>query len=400
MNKKTIAIVGGGQAAAMAAAALRQQGFDGELHLFSDEAHQPYERPPLSKAMLLDDAPQLQPVLNTAWWQENNVHLHLNVTIQTLGRQTHQLVLADGQVYPWDQLLIATGAAARPLPLLDKLGDRCFTLRHAGDAERLRDVLQPGKAIVIVGAGTIGLELAASATQRACRVTVVEMASSVMGRNAPAPVRDYLLARHQQAGVRVLLNSAIEHAEAGEFLSLTLQNGETLLADAVVYGIGIVANDTLAHDAGLETANGIIVDTACTTADPDIFAAGDVALTRQPDGSLRRVESWENANNQAQIAAAAMLNLPLPEKTPDWFWTDQFNDNLQFVGDMQGESWLIRGNSDAHKAIWFNLQDGVIVGAVTLNQGREIRLLRKWIQAKKKPPVAALVDETMLLKSI
>lgn len=400
MNKKTIAIVGGGQAAAMAAAALRQQGFDGELHLFSDEPHQPYERPPLSKAMLLDDAPQLQPVLNTAWWQENNVHLHLNVTIQTLGRQTHQLVLADGQVYPWDQLLIATGAAARPLPLLDKLGDRCFTLRHAGDAERLRDVLQPGKAIVIVGAGTIGLELAASATQRACRVTVVEMASSVMGRNAPAPVRDYLLARHQHAGVRVLLNSAIEHAEAGEFLSLTLQNGETLLADAVVYGIGIVANDVLACEAGLETANGIIVDTACTTTDPDIFAAGDVALTRQPDGSLVRVESWENANFQAQVAAAAMLGLPLPTATPGWFWTDQYSDNLQFVGEMQGERWLIRGNSDAHKAIWFNLQDGVIVGAVTLNQGREIRLLRKWIQAKKKPPVAALVDETMLLKSI
>ena len=400
MNKKTIAIVGGGQAAAMAAAALRQQGFDGELHLFSDEPHQPYERPPLSKAMLLDDAPQLQPVLNTAWWQENNVHLHLNVTIQTLGRQTHQLVLADGQVYPWDQLLIATGADARPLPLLDKLGDRCFTLRHAGDAERLRDVLQPGKAIVIVGAGTIGLELAASATQRACRVTVVEMASSVMGRNAPAPVRDYLLARHQQAGVRVLLNSAIEHAEAGECLSLTLQNGETLLADAMVYGIGIVANDALAREAGLETANGIIVDSACTTTDPDIFAAGDVALTRQPDGSLVRVESWENANFQAQVAAAAMLGLPLPTATPGWFWTDQYSDNLQFVGEMQGERWLIRGNSDAHKAIWFNLQDGVIVGAVTLNQGREIRLLRKWIQAKKKPPVAALVDETMLLKSI
>ena len=400
MHNKIIAIVGGGQAAAMAAVALRQQGFDGEIHLFSNEPHQPYERPPLSKAMLLDDAPQLQPVLNTTWWQEKNVHLHLNVTIQTLGRQTHQLVLADGQVYPWDQLLIATGAAARPLPLLDKLGDRCFTLRHVDDATRLRDALLPGKSIVIVGAGTIGLELAASATQRGCRVTVVEQAPTVMGRNAPAPVRDYLLARHQRAGVRVLLNSAIEHAEAGEYLSLTLQNGETLLADAMVYGIGIVANDTLAHDAGLETANGIIVDSACTTADPDIFAAGDVALTRQPDGSLRRVESWENANFQAQIAAAAMLGLPLPTATPGWFWTDQYSDNLQFVGEMQGERWLIRGNSDAHKAIWFNLQDGVIVGAVTLNQGREIRLLRKWIQAKKKPPMAALVDETILLKSI
>lgn len=334
------------------------------------------------------------------WWREHNVQLHLGVTVQTLGRQTHQLVLADGQSYPWDRLLIATGAAARPLPLLDKLGDRCFTLRHAADAERLRDTLLPGKSIVIVGAGTIGLELAASATQRGCQVTVVELAPTVMGRNAPAPVRDYLLARHQQAGVRVLLNSAIEHAEAGEFLSLTLQNGETLLADAMVYGIGIVANDALAREAGLETANGIIVDSACTTSDPDIFAAGDVAITRKPDGSLVRMESWENANFQAQIAAAAMLNLPLPEKTPGWFWTDQFNDNLQFVGEMQGESWFIRGHSDAHKAIWFNLQDGVIVGAVTLNQGREIRLLRKWIQAKKKPPMAALVDETILLKSI
>lgn len=252
MNQKTIAIVGGGQAAAMAAAALRQQGFDGELHLFSDEQHQPYERPPLSKAMLLDDNPQLQPILPADWWREHNVQLHLGVTVQTLGRQTHQLVLADGQSYPWDRLLIATGAAARPLPLLDKLGDRCFTLRHAADAERLRDTLLPGKSIVIVGAGTIGLELAASATQRGCQVTVVELAPTVMGRNAPAPVRDYLLARHQQAGVRVLLNSAIEHAEAGECLSLMLQNGETLLADVMVYGIGIVANDTLAREAELE----------------------------------------------------------------------------------------------------------------------------------------------------
>lgn len=400
MNQKTIAIVGGGQAAAMAAAALRQQGFDGELHLFSDEQHLPYERPPLSKAMLLDDNPQLQPIIPADWWREHNVQLHLGVTVQTLGRQTHQLVLADEQSYPWDRLLIATGAAARPLPLLDKLGDRCFTLRHAADAERLRDTLLPGKSIVIVGAGTIGLELAASATQRGCQVTVVELAPTVMGRNAPAPVRDYLLARHQQAGVRVLLNSAIEHAEARECLSLTLQNGETLLADAMVYGIGIVANDALAREAGLETANGIIVDSACTTSDPDIFAAGDVALTRQPDGSLRRVESWENANFQAQIAAAAMLGLPLPTATPGWFWTDQYSDNLQFVGEMQGESWLCRGNPEDGRAIWFQLRDGAIIGAAALNNGREVRVLRKLIQSGRAMSEEALCDEGVALKSL
>ncbi|QLW73706.1 phenylpropionate dioxygenase ferredoxin reductase subunit [Citrobacter freundii] len=400
MYHNIIAIVGGGQAAAMAAAALRQQGFDGEIHLFSDEPHLPYERPPLSKAMLLDDAPQLQPVLNADWWRDNNVQLHLGVTVQTLGRETQTLVLADGQTYPWDQLLIATGAAARPFPLLDTLGDRGFTLRHAGDAARLRDALSPGQSIAIVGAGTIGLELAASATQRGCQVTVIELAATVMGRNAPPPIHRYLAARHQQAGVHLLLNNAIEQVAGGERIALTLQRGEQLQVDSVIYGIGIVANDGLARDAGLDVANGIIIDASCRTVDPNIFAAGDVAVQRSPDGTLQRCESWENANNQAQTAAAAMLGLTLPTLPPPWFWTDQFSDNLQFIGDMRSDGWVVRGSPDDGKAIWFNLQNEVIVGAVTLNQGREMRQLRKWIQAKKKPLLAALLDETVTLKSI
>lgn len=180
MKEKTIIIVGGGQAAAMAAASLRQQGFTGELHLFSDERHLPYERPPLSKSMLLEDSPQLQQVLPANWWQENNVHLHSGVTIKSLGRDTRELVLTNGESWQWYQLFMATGAAARPLPLLDALGERCFTLRHADDAARLREVLQPERSVVIVGAGTIGLELAASATQRGCKVTVIELAATVM----------------------------------------------------------------------------------------------------------------------------------------------------------------------------------------------------------------------------
>lgn len=400
MSEQIIAIIGGGQAAAMAAAALRQRGFHGTLHLFSDEMHLPYERPPLSKAMLLDENPQLQPVLPANWWQDNNVQLHLGVTIRQLDRVSHTLTLTDGQTYRWTQLLFATGAAARPLPLLDALGERCLTLRHAGDAERLRQVLQPGKSLVIVGAGTIGLELAASAIQRGCQVTVVEQAATVMGRNAPPPVRDYLLARHQQAGVRVLLNCAIEHALAGERLLLTPQNGETLSADAVVYGIGIVANDALARDVGLETDNGIIVDSTCTTSDPAIFAAGDVALVRQPDGALRRVESWENANLQAQTAAASMLGQPLTAAAAGWFWTDQYRDNLQFVGDMQGDAWQLRGSPEQGKAIWFNLRDGALAGAVTLNNGREVRVLRKLIQSSRPVSADALCDETVALKSL
>lgn len=300
----------------------------------------------------------------------------------------------------WDQLFIATGAAARPLPLLDALGERCFTLRHAGDAARLREVLQPERSVVIVGAGTIGLELAASATQRRCKVTVIELAATVMGRNAPPPVQRYLLQRHQQAGVRILLNNAIEHVVDGEKVELTLQSGETLQADVVIYGIGISANEQLAREANLDTANGIVIDEACRTCDPAIFAGGDVAITRLDNGALHRCESWENANNQAQIAAAAMLGLPLPLLPPPWFWSDQYSDNLQFIGDMRGDDWLCRGNPETQKAIWFNLQNGVLIGAVTLNQGREIRPIRKWIQSGKTFDAKLLIDENIALKSL
>lgn len=166
--------------------------------------------------------------------------------------------------------------------MLDALGERCFTLRHAGDAARLREVLQPERSVVIVGAGTIGLELAASATQRRCKVTVIELAATVMGRNAPPPVQRYLLQRHQQAGVRILLNNAIEHVVDGEKVELTLQSGETLQADVVIYGIGISANEQLAREANLDTANGIVIDEACRTCDRSTHRLVGIRLTCRP----------------------------------------------------------------------------------------------------------------------
>lgn len=396
-----IIIIGGGQAAAMAAAALRQNGYQGALTLISDEQERPYERPPLSKGALLEDNPQLQPVLPADWWQTHNVTLRLGTTVATIDHQQHRVVLDDGEALPYDRLLLATGAKARPLPELDALGDVTFTLRHAGDAARLRDQLIAGRRVIIVGAGTIGLELAATATQRQCQVTVVEMAPMVMGRNAPPPVRDWLEQQHLAHGVQFKLNNSIEHVALrdGE-IDATLQNGERISGDLIIYGIGIVANDQLAQQAGLATANGIVVDTLCRTSDAAIYAAGDVTLMRQPDGSLMRRETWENANQQAQIAAAAMLDLAPPVFGPDWFWTDQYAANLQFVGNMQGDHWVVRGDISAGKAIWFNLLDGQLIGAATLNQGREIRQLRKMVQAGVRPDIQALTDSNVALKTL
>ncbi len=165
-----------------------------------------------------------------------------------------------------------------------------------------------------------------------------------------------LLQRHQQAGVRILLNNAIEHVVDGEKVELTLQSGETLQADVVIYGIGISANEQLAREANLILPMALSSMRLAAPAIPAILAGGDVAITRLDNGALHRCESWQNANNQAQIAAAAMLGLPLPRPPPPWFWSDQYSDNLQFIGDMRGDDWLCRGNPETTKAIWFNLQ--------------------------------------------
>lgn len=397
---KQIVIIGGGQAGAMAAAALRAQQFTGTITLISDEPEIPYERPPLSKAMLLSPTPQLQDILPAHFYEENAIVLRRNTRVVAVNTRQHSVVLSDGEVLEWDRLLLATGARPRRLTSLDALGDKSHTLRTAADAGRLRTALKADQRILIVGAGTIGLELAASARQCGCEVTVVEQASMVMGRNAPLPVRDYLTKLHQQHQVRLCLNARIAHAalDHGNVV-LTLQDGEQLRGDTVIYGIGIEANDQLASQAGLATACGIIVDDHCRTSGADIYAAGDVTLHRR-GAQLIRLETWDNANQQALVAACAMLDKPLPAAVPVWFWTDQFDSNIQFIGDMQSEVWLMRGSAGAHNAIWFAVRDGRLVGAITLNQGREMRHLRKLIQQANLVDEKRLTDPLVPLKSL
>lgn len=397
---KQIVIIGGGQAGAMAAAALRAQQFSGSITLISEEPELPYERPPLSKDMLLSPTPQLQDILPATFYEENRITLRSSKRVVAIDINHNSVVLADGEELAWDKLLLTTGAQARRLAQLDALGDKSHTLRTAADARRLRSVLNAGQQILIVGAGTIGLELAASATQRGCQVTVVEQAPIVMGRNAPPPVRDYLMNLHQQHQVRFCLDARIEHAALEqERVVLTLQSGEQLRGDAVIYGIGIEANDQLAVQAGLATANGIIVDDHCRTSVANIYAAGDVTLRRQ-NGQLVRLETWDNANQQALVAACAMLDKPLPAAVPMWFWTDQFDSNIQFIGAMHSDRWLMRGNTAGHSAIWFALQDGRLTGAITLNQGREIRHLRKLIQQGAVVDEKQLTDPQVALKNL
>ena len=398
--EKHFVIIGGGQAGAMAAAYLRQKGFNGRLTLICDEAVMPYERPPLSKASLLDDDPQLQFILPSNWWQANRVSVMQQCLVNAIEPQQQRLSLENDTFINFDKLLITTGARARRFPLLDELGDRASTLRHHLNAEALRSHLQNQERIIVVGAGTIGLEVAASARRSGCEVTVVEAAPVLMGRNTPKPVQEFLLDFHQNRGVKFYFNAQVERAESGSEIVLTLQDGQQIKGDQVVYGIGIEPNDQLAQQAGLETHNGIIVNNQCQTSIPNIFAAGDVTLCTNSQGQLVRKETWENANRQADIATSAMLEQPVMQQGADWFWTDQYDLNLQFIGDIHSDHWMVRGSVRAHKAIWFNVVDHQIKGAITLNQGREIRVLRKLIDSGKAVDIPSITDETIALKSL
>ncbi len=403
MTEAVFVIVGAGQAGAMAAAELRQQGFTGQLILIGAEPHLPYERPPLSKdALLQPDSTRCQIFADT-FYPQQAITLKLGVSVQAIDPAAHQLQLSDGSTQAFDKLLLTPGATVRRLPLLDQLGDDVYTLRSLDDAQRLRAALRPGQRVLLVGGGVIGMELASSACELGVHASVIECSPSIMARCAPPPLRDYLTEVHRQRGVAVHLGQPLVAAQrhASGDITLTLADGRQLTGDAVVYGIGVIPDTTLAEQAGLAVAQGIVIDASSRTSHPDIYAAGDACCQIDPaSGQHLRRETWESAKNQAVAAAHAMLGLPLPAVDVPWFWTDQCGLNIQFAGDMQAPEWLVRGELAQGQAVLFGLNDGVLTGAITVNQGREMRSARQLIAKQARLPHAVLQDPVQSLRNL
>ena len=388
-NIETIVIIGAGQAGASAILELRSNKFEGKIILIGDEAHLPYERPPLSKDVILKPEETKVEILSEEKLAALGVeHIRGNGAVK-INPEAKTVELQKGDVIAYDKLLLATGGAARRLPNFDALGKHVYTLRNLEDSQALVPVLQAGKRIVLIGGGVIGLELASSARFKDCQVTVIEMGSMVMGRSSPQILSEFLLAQQRLAGVDVRLSSSISdcrlesNQQDGEIV-MTLANGEELHADAVIYGIGIVPNAQLALDAGLAVEGAIQVNENCQTSHPDIYAAGDVATQLRADGQYRRVETWENANLQAGIFARHVMGVEHPKANPAWFWTDQLDINYQFAGDMAAAEWIVRGEMQpelraASSFVLFGVTDGVIVGGITVNAAKEMRHLKKMI---------------------
>ncbi|WP_374574722.1 3-phenylpropionate/cinnamic acid dioxygenase ferredoxin--NAD(+) reductase subunit [Acinetobacter sp.] len=388
-NIETIVIIGAGQAGASAILELRGSKFEGKIILIGDEAHLPYERPPLSKDVILKPEETKVEILSEEKLTALGVaHIRGNGAVK-INPEAKTVELQKGDVIAYDKLLLATGGAARRLPNFDALGKHVYTLRNLEDSQALVPVLQAGKRIVLIGGGVIGLELASSARFKDCQVTVIEMGAMVMGRSSPQILSEFLLAQQRLAGVDVRLSTSIagcrlEQSPQGGEVVITLEGGEELRADAVIYGIGIVPNAQLALDAGLAVEGAIQVNENCQTSHPDIYAAGDVATQLRDDGHYRRVETWENANLQAGLFARHIMGIQHPAPNPAWFWTDQLDINYQFVGDMAASEWHVRGEMDAalgsaSSFVLFGVTNGIIVGGITVNAAKEMRHLKKMI---------------------
>lgn len=384
-NIETIVIVGAGQAGASAILELRGNKYEGKIILVGDEKHLPYERPPLSKDVILKPEETKIEILSEEKLADLGVEVIRGNGVAKINPEQHSIELQNGDVIAYDKLLLATGGAARRLPNFDALGKHVYTLRNLEDSQALVPVLQAGRRLILIGGGVIGLELASSARFKDCEVTVIEMGPMVMGRTSPAILSQFLLEQHRAKGIDVRLSTSISDCKLdGEEIVVTLADGEELRADAVVYGIGIVPNAQLAIAAGLAADVAIQVNENCQTSNADIYAAGDVATQLRDCGNHRRVETWENANLQAGIFARHIMGVEHPVANPAWFWTDQLDINFQFVGDMAAAEWQIRGEIDSAKGsdssfVMFGVTDGIIVGGITVNAAKDMRHLKKLI---------------------
>jgi 3-phenylpropionate/trans-cinnamate dioxygenase ferredoxin reductase subunit len=369
-TSSTFVIVGGGLAGAKAAEALRDNDFDGHVVLFAAEAHLPYERPPLSKEYLagkktLDDFT----VLPSAWYRDHHIELQLGTSVSSIDPQGHRVALPDDSTVAYDKLLLATGSDPRRprIPGADRRG--VHYLRTIDDADALNSVLTEGSSLAIVGGGWIGLEVAAGARNRGVDVTVVEAAElpllAALGREAA----EVFAALHRDHGVDLRLSATVEAITAtdGAATGLELGDGSTIDADTVLIAVGAAPSIALAQRAGLAMGDGgVLVDSSLRTSDPDIFAVGDIAAAQHPLFGVRiRTEHWANALKQPAVAAAGMLDKPAEYTELPYFFTDQYDLGMEYVGHAPDyQRVLFRGDVEGRQfvAFWLDGDNRVLAG--------------------------------------
>jgi 3-phenylpropionate/trans-cinnamate dioxygenase ferredoxin reductase subunit len=407
-----IVIVGAGHAGGSVAAFLRQYGFAGPIVIVGDEPIPPYQRPPLSKAWLKGEADgeslQLRP---PSFYDENDIALKLSARVARIDRAAKTVALTNGEAIPYDKLILATGRRARriPMPGID-LHD-VLELRTAADADRLKAALSsPGpderpKRLAVIGGGYIGLEAAASARALGAAAVVIEKEPRVLARVACEILSTFFQDYHRAKGVVFELGAGVDAIEGqdGRAVGVRLSDGRLIAADAVLVGVGAVANDELASEAGLECENGVVVDLTAKTSDPSIYAIGD--CSRRPLPHYERIghlESVPNALEQAKQAAADIAGRPAPAHEVPWFWSDQYDLKLQIAGlPHDATQILIRGEPSSAKFAVFHLTvDNKLQAVEAINAAPEFMAGRQFIASRKPVAPDKLRDMSISMKEV
>lgn len=374
MTRLTYVTVGAGQTAAVAARNLRRHGFDGRILLIGDEPYAPYQRPPLSKEFLAGtDTEDSLWILPEKWRRDNDVELVTGVTVSRVDTATRTVELVGHPAITADAVLFATGGSPRLLPVPGPRPDLVHYLRTLDDAKRLAPLLIPGRRLAIIGAGFIGLELAATAAAAGVAVTVLETAAVPLARAIGIDMGSWLTRLHRDNGVD--LRTATQVTDMRTAANGVLIGGDEF--DAVVIGIGITPNVIAAAASRLAVDDGIVVDAAGRTRVPNVYAAGDVARRYSPRvGRHVRVEHFDNASRQGVAVAGAMLGRNAISDDPHWFWSDQFGHNLQCIGTVRGEP-VIRGDREGFDFTAFYFEGPVLCGAFAVERGEDIAVARE-----------------------
>ncbi|MEY3080576.1 MAG: hypothetical protein RJA94_561 [Pseudomonadota bacterium] len=401
MSDAGMVIVGGGMAGARAIVSLRANGFQGPVTLVGEETLLPYDRPPLSKAMLVDEQePQPVLLLDEGMIASLNAVFVRGVKAIGIDRKAKVLVLEDGRAIAYDKLLIATGAKPRRLTI--EGGELAYTLRDFADGDHLRSRLRQSKSAAIIGGGFIGLEVASSARKLGLDVTLVEAQPRILMRGVPEEIAKVVHARHVEAGVTMQVGTALKAVETD---GVRLADDRKVKAEIVVAGIGAAPEISLAQAAGLSIENGIACDATLQTSDPDIYASGDCcSFPHGLFGNKRmRLEAWRNATDQANVATENMLGAAKPYMAVPWFWSDQYDLSLQIAGNPADGPEIIRRQTGEQSFVMFHRDpEGRLVGASGIGPGnsiaRDVKLAEMLIGKRAAPTAEQLADPSVQLK--
>lgn len=399
-----VVIVGAGEAGTDVASALRQMSYAGPIIMIGDEQYAPYRRPPLSKAFLSGEATLDSLYLRSAeTYVRQRIDCRFGIGVETIDRAHRQLRLYDGTVQPYEHLVLATGGRARRLALPGANHSNVHYLRTIDDILRMKDQFVPGKRLLIVGGGYIGLEVASVGIKKGLKVSLVEALPRVLARVTAPELSAFYEKTHRSHGVAIRTGIGV-HAMEGDPLvdTVVLSDGSREPADLVLVGIGLIPNTELAETAGLQVSNGIVVDAHSRTLDPAIYAVGDCSNHENTFyGRHMRLESVPNAAEQARVCAATICGKLVQFSAVPWFWSDQYNLKLQMVGLSQGyDEIAIRGDLSKGAFSAYYLKGGIVMAADAVNRPADFIVAKKLVAARGRATVEQLNDESAPLKAL